>query len=124
MSNNLNLNKCQSKTLREYYIKFIEIKDPCIGNGWGWFVDLDLQKSTPIQKSRPIQIIQNYKSYINEYPRIRSTKSITNLYQMNNKNNNKINNKINNKMNLYKYTNFICINLIGIIMFTIIYYIK
>jgi hypothetical protein len=117
MSNNLN----QSKTLREYYIKFTEIRDPCVGNEWGWFVDLDF-KGLP--KSRPIQIIQKYKSSsltsIQEYPSIRSMKSITNLHQMDYKIGNS---KINNKINFYKYTNFICINLIGIITFTMIYYI-
>ena len=125
MSNNPNLNKYQSRSLQEYYIKFTEIKDPCLGNEWGWFVDLDF-KGLP--KSRPIQIIQSYKSSltpIKEYPSIRSMKSITNLHQMNYKMNykiDKINNKI-DKINVYKYTNFICINLIGIIMFTMIYYI-
>ena len=123
MSNNQNLNKYQSKSLQEYYIKVVEIKDPYIGNGWGWFVDLDL---TSISKSKPIKIIQNYKSsqvYIKEYPRIRSMKSMQNLHQMNNEMNNQINNLRINHMNLYKYSNFICINLIGIITFTIIYYI-
>lgn len=115
MSNNPNLNKYQSRSLQEYYIKFTEIKEPCLGNEWGWFVDLDF-KGLP--KSRPIQIIQSYKSSltpIKEYPSIRSTKSITNLHQMNN--------QIGNQMNFYKYSNFICINLIGIITFTMIYYI-
>lgn len=112
MSNNLNLNKYQSKSLQEYYIKVIEIKDPYIGNGWGWFVDFDL-KGLP--KSTPIQIIQNYKSYKKQYPTIRSTKSIRNLHQLDN--------KMNNKMNIYKYSNFICINLLGMIVFTMIYYI-
>lgn len=112
MSNNLH----QSKTLREYYIKFTEIRDPCAGNEWGWFVDLDFKS---LQKSRPIPIIQKYKSSsltsIQEYPSIRSMKSITNLHQ--------IGNQINYKINFYNYTNFICINLIGIITFTMIYYI-
>ena len=122
MTNKQNLNKYQSKSLQEYYIKVIEIKDPYIGNGWGWFVDLD---SNSFPKSKPIKIIQNYKSSqihlntIKEYPSIRSMKSMTNLYQMNNQ----FNNKFNNKINFYKYSNFICINLIGIITFAIIYYI-
>ena len=60
MSNNLNLNKGQSKSLQEYYIKVVEIKDPYIGNGWGWFVDLD---SISFPNSKPIKIIQNYKIY-------------------------------------------------------------
>ena len=122
---NQNLNKYQSRSLQEYYIKVVEIKDPNIGNGWGWFVDLDL-KSISISKSKPIKIIQNYKSSlntINEYPSIRSMKSMTNLHQMNNEMNNEINKLRINHMNLYKYSNFICINLIGIITFTIIYYI-
>jgi len=122
MSNNLNLNKGQSKSLQEYYIKVVEIKDPHVGNGWGWFVDLDLNS---FPKSNPIKIIQNYKSSqihlntIKEYPSIRSMKSMTNLNQMNNE----INNQMNNHKNFYKYTNFIYINLIGIIIFTMIYYI-
>ena len=123
MTNTQNLNKHQSKSLQEYYIKVVEIKDPYIGNGWGWFVDLDL-KGISISKSKPIKIIQNYKSSlntINEYPSIRSMKSMTNLHQMNNEINNQI--YLKNHKNLYKYSNFICINLIGIITFTIIYYI-
>jgi hypothetical protein len=120
MSNNLH----QSRSLQEYYIKFTEIKEHYAGNEWGWFVDLDFKG---VQKSRPIQIIQNYKAStlttIKEYPSIRSIKSITNLHQMNNKINNKINYKVDNKINFYKYTNFICINLIGIITFIMIYYI-
>ena len=121
MTNTQNLNKHQSKSLQEYYIKVVEIKDPYIGNGWGWFVDLDL---TSFPKSKPIKIIQNYKSSqntIKEYPSIRSMKSMTNLHQMNNEMKNQI--YLNNHKNLYKYSNFICINLIGIITFTIIYYI-
>ena len=127
MTNKQNLNKHQSKSLQEYYIKVVEIKDSYIGNGWGWFVDLDLKT---ISKSKPIKIIQNYKSSqntIKEYPSIRSMKSMTNLHQMNNQMNNHMNNQMNNHMNnhknFYKYSNFICINLIGIITFTIIYYI-
>ena len=123
MTTNQNLNNYQSRSLQEYYIKVVEIKDPYIGNGWGWFVDLDL-KSISISKSKPIKIIQNYKSSlntINEYPSIRSMKSMTNLHQMNNEMKNQI--YLNNHKNLYKYSNFICINLIGIITFTIIYYI-
>ena len=118
-----NNHKYQSRSLQEYYIKVVEIKDPYIGNGWGWFVDLDL-KGISISKSKPIKIIQNYKSSlntINEYPSIRSMKSMTNLHQMNNEINNQI--YLKNHKNLYKYSNFICINLIGIITFTIIYYI-
>ena len=118
-----NNHKYQSRSLQEYYIKVVEIKDPYIGNGWGWFVDLDL-KGISISKSKPIKIIQNYKSSlntINEYPSIRSMKSMTNLHQMNNEMKNQI--YLNNHKNLYKYSNFICINLIGIITFTIIYYI-
>ena len=123
MTTNQNLNNYQSRSLQEYYIKVVEIKDPYIGNGWGWFVDLDL-KGISISKSKPIKIIQNYKSSlntINEYPSIRSMKSMTNLHQMNNEINNQI--YLKNHKNLYKYSNFICINLIGIITFTIIYYI-
>jgi hypothetical protein len=128
MTNNQNLNKYQyqSRSLQEYCIKVVEITDPYIGNGWGWFVDLDLKS---ISKSKPIKIIQNYKSSqvhierlksIKEYPSIRSMQD---LHKMNNEMNNKINNIRINHMNLYKYSNFICINLIGIITFTIIYYI-
>jgi|Laugresbdmm110dd_1035094.scaffolds.fasta_scaffold43869_2 hypothetical protein len=125
MDNKQNLKKYQSRSLQEYCIKVVEIKDSYIGNGWGWFVDLDLKS---ISKSKPIKIIQNYKSSqvhierlnpIKEYPSIRSMKSMTNLHQMNNE----INKLRVNHTNLYKYSNFICINLIGIITFTIIYYI-
>lgn len=69
------------KTFREYYMSFIVISDPYLENGWGWFVDVELN-------SEPI-IIQQYKKpsqycsiprTIQEYPSIRSMKSIQNLH--------------------------------------------
>jgi len=68
-------------TFREYYMSFIGIRDPHLANGWGWFVDIELN-------SEPIRI-QRYKkssqfisipNTIKEYPSIRSMKSMKNLH--------------------------------------------
>jgi len=77
-------------TFREYYMKFIGVNDPCLTNGWGWFVDIELN-------SEPIKINNNNQKFhhqkyihsskytaipktIKEYPSIRSMKSLNNLY--------------------------------------------
>jgi len=117
MANNQHLTKYSSHimTLKEYYMTFLEIKEPYLenSNDWGWFIDLDFMTT-----AKPIQFIK--KSYkpslkaIKEYPRIRSMKSMPNLHEMDKQNNNKVSNII--------CINFICINLIGIIMITMVYY--
>jgi hypothetical protein len=38
-------------TFREYYMSFIGIRDPHLANGWGWFVDIELN-SEPIRVQR------------------------------------------------------------------------
>jgi hypothetical protein len=71
-------------TFREYYAVFVGIKEPPITNGWGWFVDLELN-SEPIKitnshfnRYKPLKYISVLNT-IKEYPSIRSMKSITNL---------------------------------------------
>lgn len=70
-------------TFKEYYMKLIGTIDPQTTNGWGWFVDIELN-------SQPIKFIQNNGMYkqsqnvsipeiIKEYPSIRSMKSMKNL---------------------------------------------
>ena len=70
-------------TFKEYYMKFIGTRDPQTTNGWGWFVDIELN-------SQPIKFIENNGMYkqsqnvsipeiIKEYPSIRSMKSMKNL---------------------------------------------
>jgi len=71
-------------TFKEYYMKFIGIRDPQLTNGWGWFVDIE-------SNLEPIKYRQNnfrYKQSVNismpetikEYPSIRSMKSMKNLH--------------------------------------------
>lgn len=72
-------------SFKEYCMKFIEIRDPQLTNGWGWFVDIELN-------SEPIKVVKNnyftFKSTqnvsihetIKEYPSIRSMKSMKNLH--------------------------------------------
>jgi hypothetical protein len=93
-------------TFNEYYNSFMGIKDPLLENGWGWFVDIELN-------SQPVKIIKNnrYKSSqkmlipttIQEYPSIRSMKSMKNLqdtslmFEMNEcENNHRTNNNTSN----------------------------
>jgi len=67
-------------TFKDYYMKFIGINDSNLSNGWGWFVDIELN-------SEPIRSIQNNNKTRNniaitkkEYSSIRSMKSMNNLY--------------------------------------------
>lgn len=72
-------------TFKEYYMAFIGIRDPYLANGWGWFVDIEIN-SEPIKTTKykynrikPSQYV-SIPSTIKEYPSIRSMKSMTNLY--------------------------------------------
>ena len=71
-------------TFKDYHMRFIGIKDPHLANGWGWFVDIELN-------SEPIRMIEPSYHYtpsqyvtlpktIKEYPSIRSMKSMKNLH--------------------------------------------
>lgn len=70
-------------TFKEYYMSFID-KEPYLANGWGWFVDIELDYE-PITITKPYN---HYKSShyvsipktIKEYPSIRSMKSMKNLH--------------------------------------------
>ena len=70
-------------TFNKYHMTFIRNNKQHLENGWGWFVDVDLN-------TEPVRIVQNnitYKSSqnrsllktIQEYPSIRSMKSMKNL---------------------------------------------
>lgn len=89
MSQNYNLIKNEEPTslsmmtFKDYYMTFIGIKEPYLANGWGWFVDIELN-SEPIRvntsnKYKPFQYISVLKT-IHEYPSIRSMKSMKNLH--------------------------------------------
>jgi len=62
-------------------MSFVGIRDPHLANGWGWFVDIELN-------SEPIRIQKYHKASLNvsipktiqEYPSIRSMKSMKNLH--------------------------------------------
>ena len=78
-------------TFNEYFIKFVK-SDANLANGWGWFVDIELnEESSKILHNRFNNSIFNKNKYrynihkislpstIEEYPSIRSMKSMTNL---------------------------------------------
>lgn len=71
-------------TFRDYYLAFVELNEPYLANGWGWFVDIELDYE-------PIKNLPNNNRYktsqnvsipktIQEYPSIRSMKSMRNLH--------------------------------------------
>lgn len=71
-------------TFKEYYMSFIGIKDPHLANGWGWFVDIELN-SEPIRVIKPVYHYKPSKyvsvpKTIQEYSSIRSMKSMRNLH--------------------------------------------
>lgn len=112
-----------SMTFREYYMSFISIKESQLTNGWGWFVDTELN-SEPIliptnNRYRSTQYVSIPKT-IKEYPSIRSMKSMNNLhdtsmiFQMD-----EDINIVNNK-NIS--STFICVNTICIVLIAFIYY--
>lgn len=71
-------------TFKEYYMAFIGIRDPHLANGWGWFVDIELNAEPirmvkPSYHYKPSQYVTVPKT-IKEYPSIRSMKSMKNLH--------------------------------------------
>lgn len=66
-------------SFNEYYMNFIETKEPCLENGWGWFVDIELNYEQSKIIQRPSYNLSVLKT-IKEYPSIRSMKSMTNLH--------------------------------------------
>lgn len=71
-------------SFKEYYMGFVGIRDPHLANGWGWFVDIELNAEPirimkPVYYSKPSQYITVLKP-IKEYPSIRSMKSMKNLH--------------------------------------------
>jgi len=67
-----------NKTFKEYCMSFINIKDQQLDNEWGWFIDIELNYHPTVFK-KSSQYVSIPKT-IQEYPSIRSMKSINNLY--------------------------------------------
>jgi hypothetical protein len=72
-------------TFKDYYMGFIGVREPHLANGWGWFVDIELNPE-PIRRpqykynrNKPSQYV-SISDTIKEYPSIRSMKSMKNLY--------------------------------------------
>ena len=71
-------------TFRDYYMAFVGIKESHLANGWGWFVDIELNYEATNNlpnnhiKYNPYKNVSIPKT-INEYPSIRSMKSMKNL---------------------------------------------
>lgn len=71
-------------TFKEYYMSFIGVKDPHLTNGWGWFIDIE-SNTEPIRKIKPSYYYKpsrhvSVPKTIQEYPSIRSMKSMSNLH--------------------------------------------
>lgn len=65
---------------KDYYMNYIGTKETNLDNGWGWFIDLELN-SEPLKlntyRKKYTKII--YPKTIKEFPNIRSMKSISNF---------------------------------------------
>lgn len=115
-------------TFREYYMSFIEFTDNDLENGWGWFVDIELNfepakiiqhKNKNKNKNNCLSKYLHIPQTIKEYHSIRSRNSMSNLhessmiFQMDDDDDNK------NKTSI---ANFIYINTICIILMALIFY--
>lgn len=109
-------------TFKDYHMRFIGIIDPHLANGWGWFVDIELNAEQIMMKKKlyykPPQCVTVPKT-IKEYPSIRSMKSIKNLHEISmtseiNDDNDK--KHITNNGNIIRHT-------LGLIVITICYFI-
>jgi hypothetical protein len=119
-------------TFNEYFTKFVRT-DTNLANGWGWFVDIELnEEPTRVIHNRFNNSIFNKNKYrynihkislpstIKEYPSIRSMKSMTNLndtsmiFEMDGDYNKK-----------HRTNNYVmaCTNIIGIITLALCYYV-
>jgi hypothetical protein len=70
-------------TFKEYCKYFLEIKEPHSTNGWGWFIDIESNSEQIKISSYRYQKTSKYVSIpktIQEYPSIRSMKSMKNLH--------------------------------------------
>lgn len=113
-------------TFRDYYLAFVELNEPYLANGWGWFVDIELNnepiKNLPNNNSyiryKPSQNISVPKT-IQEYPSIRSMKSMRNLhdtsmmFEMDDND---------NKHRTNKYFGSIITHSVGLITLIVVYY--
>jgi len=106
---------------REYYMSFVGIRVPYLENGWGWFVDIELNsEAIGIQKYKKLSQYFLIPKTIQEYPSIRSMKSMNNLhdtsmiFEMNNVDNSK------HRMN--RFVSIVIDTLVGIIGVFLCYY--
>jgi len=105
-------------TFKEYYMQFICVNDSNLTNGWGWFVDIELN-------TEPIRIIQQnrYKmkipTTIKEIPSIRSMKSMKNLHDASMIFDMDVDDNLKHRTN---NNIMICVNLIGVIALGLYYY--
>jgi hypothetical protein len=111
-------------TFKEYYMSFIGSKDPHLANGWGWFVDIELD-SEPVRKIYPSSYYNPSKyvsgpKTIQKYPSIRSMKSMQNfhdssmIFEMDDDDNKHRTNNCNNVN--------IIIHMLGLILLVICYF--
>jgi len=131
--NNKHLIVLPSKmTYKEYYMKFIRKNEANLANGWGWFVDIELN-------SEPVREIQNRSNVYNRYrlfpslptktnPSIQSKKSVRNLqdtsmmFEMD-EDNKEGRNDHNKKSRTNNYS-LLFTNCIGVLAVAICYYIS
>lgn len=67
-------------TYKEYCMCISEITDPSLMNGWGWFVDIEL--------NTPIHFVQNNDTSHKKFSRIHSMKNLQNISFINDDNSN------------------------------------
>jgi hypothetical protein len=118
-------------TFNDYYMKFIGKNEANLANGWGWFVDIELN-------SEPVREIQNRSNKYGLFtslptktnPGIQSKKSVRNLQDISmmfemdqdNKEGKNDHNK-NSKTDNYNY-NQLFTNCMGVLAVAICYYIS
>ncbi len=119
-------------TFKEYYMKFIGKNDTNLANGWGWFVDIELN-------SEPVREIQNRTNVHNRYrlfpslspqqnQSIHSKKSVRNLqdtsmmFEMDEDDKERREDQYKNSRNI-NY-NMLFTNCIGVIALAVCYYIN
>lgn len=118
-------------TFREYCKSFVDFRENDLENGWGWFVDMELNfESARINqyknKYTRISKCLHTPQTIKEYSSIRSRNSMSNLhdtsmiFQMDtddDKNDDKNNDKNKTSMYSFIYINTICILFIAFICY-------
>ena len=124
--------KVNTQNFKEYCLSFIHIQNYELDNGWGWFVDTELQIIDDTHKFNGFIQPSKYASIpetIMEHSSIRrSMKSLKNIQETYGSECSSSNNfELNNMSCIFKFnndiTNMICANTIGILSCAIIYYI-